>query len=221
MRTDDYSVARRRMVEEQVTAGGIRDARVLAALRQVPRHLFVPRLLQHRAYRPCALPIGHGQTISQPFTVALMTALLELDGSELVLEIGTGSGYQAAVLSGLADSIVTLERVVPLAERAARALADLHCQTVEVRAADGSRGSDDGPFDRILVTACADVCPEDLLRQVAEGGLLLVPLRGEDDRQIMYRYRRRAGRIQTERSVECSFVPLLEGLEAAAAGGST
>ena len=218
--TLDYSIARRRMVDEQLAAAGIEDQRVLAAMRYVPRHAFVPRLLRHRAYRPCALPIGYEQTISQPFIVGLMTALLELDGSETVLEIGTGSGYQAAVLSGLTSSVTSVERIVPLAERAARVLKEHEYSNVSVYAADGCGGhTEQAPYARVLVTACAEAFPEELMDQVVDGGFLLAPVDTGDGRQVLFRYHRRNGRIVTERSVGCSFVPLVPGLAPGKANG--
>ncbi len=208
----DYRVARARMVRDQIAAAGIDDERVQAALREVPRHLFVPRLLRHRAYQPCALPIGYEQTISKPLTVGLMTALLELRGTERVLEIGTGSGYQAAVLSRLAGSVVSVERVGPLAARAAAVLADLGHANVEILAADGRRGLPDrAPFDAILVTACAPALPQTLLWQLGEGGRLLVPV-AEEGRQVLFRCRRRRDQVLIERSVACRFVPLVPGV---------
>jgi protein-L-isoaspartate(D-aspartate) O-methyltransferase len=208
---NDFRIARSRMVAEQLHAKGICDSKVLAAMREVPRHVFVPRLLRHRAYQPCALPIGYGQTISQPFTVGLMTALLELKGREHVLEIGTGSGYQAAVLSRLSHSIVTVERVAPLARRAAASLAELGYENVSVLAADGSGGlAARAPFDAIVVTACAREVPEPLLEQLKTGGVLLLPMGYKGD-QVLYRYRKRAKTVLVERSVSCRFVPLQTG----------
>lgn len=210
---NDYRVARARMVAEQLRAAGLTDQRVLAAMQEVPRHLFVPRLLRHRAYQPCALPIGYHQTISQPFTVGLMTALLELEGHERVLEVGTGSGYQAAVLSRLAREVVTIDRVVPLCRRAAAILAELGCDNVLALAADGcERLAGQAPFDAIVVTACAPRLPAALLQQLAPGGCLVLPL-GRDGQQAIYRYRRLQAGPRVERSVTCRFVPLVPGLE--------
>ena len=215
----EYRVARERMVRDQLEAAGIQDGAVLRAMRELPRHLFVPRLLRHRAYQPCALPIGCGQTISKPATVGLMTALLELGGDERVLEIGTGSGYQAAVLSRLAASVVSVERIGPLAARAATLLAELGCANVEVLAADGRDGlAERGPFDALIVTACAPELPERLLWQLADGGRLLVPV-AEHGRQVIYRCRRRGDQALIERSVTCRFVPLLPGVVTAAREG--
>lgn len=211
----DYAVARRRMVQEQLRQAGVTDHAVLRAMEVVPRHLFVPRMLWHRAYEPCALPIGHGQTISKPFTVGLMTALLELNRDARVLEVGTGSGYQAAVLSRLAAQVVSIERIEPLARRAAAQIAAVEYDNVEVRADDASFGLRDlAPWDAIIVTACAPGLPEALASQLRDGGVLLIPIE-HNGGQILYRYRRQGEEFAVERSVPCQFVPLLRGMEAA------
>ncbi len=208
----DYSVARRRMVREQLLEADVEDQAVLAAMRTVPRHLFVPRPLWHRAYQPCALPIGYGQTISQPFTVGLMTALLQLQGHETILEVGTGSGYQSAVLSGLVKQVVSIERIRPLAERAGQVLDELHYDNVDVLAADGCNGAKDaGPYDAIMITACAPGLPELLIGQLKEDGFLLVPIQ-QDSLQTLYRYQRRGAEVLVEQSVQCNFVPLVPGI---------
>jgi len=209
----DFAVARRRMVQEQIRRAGVTDRPVLKAMEEVPRHLFVPRMLQHRAYEPCALPIGYGQTISQPFIVGLMTALLELQGHERVLEIGTGSGYQAAILSRLCREVVTMERVEPLARRAAQQLVDDECGNVTVLTGDASFGlADRGPWDAVIMTACSPGLPEGLGEQLREGGHLLIPI-GQGDHQDLFRYRRIGDQLTVEKSVPCQFVPLLNGVE--------
>jgi protein-L-isoaspartate(D-aspartate) O-methyltransferase len=203
------------MVDEQLRRAGVTDRVVLKAMEAVPRHLFVPRMLWHRAYEPCALPIGHGQTISKPFTVGLMSALLEVQPGERILEIGSGSGYQAAVLAEMGAVVHTVERVGPLAERAASSLAKLGCDHVTVETGDGSFGAADrGPWHGIIVTACAPGLPEAMARQLEDGGRLLIPIEHEGD-QILYRYRREGERLSVERSVGCQFVPLLPGVEEA------
>ena len=210
----DYAVARRRMVREQLADAGLSDRRVLAAMEQVPRHLFVPKLLQHRAHQPSALPIGFGQTISKPFTVGLMTSLLELQGQEHVLEVGTGSGYQAAILAQLARSVITVERIRPLAEQSRVTLAKLGVENINVLAHDGSEGDyDHAPFDAIMVTACASTLPAHLVSQLKDGGHLLIPIKKGND-QILYRYRRQGQEVSIEESVSCRFVPLLTGVTA-------
>ena len=209
----DFAVARRRMVEEQIRRAGVVDRAVLKAMAEVPRHCFVPRIMRHRAYEPCALPIGFGQTISKPFTVGLMSALLELDGHERVLEVGTGSGYQAAVLGRLCAEVVSVERISPLARRAADELRTLGFSNVTVTAGDASSGLPDlAPWDAIIVTACAPGLPVAMARQLVQGGLLLVPIAHGND-QLLYRYRRQGDAFSVERSVACQFVPLLPGLQ--------
>lgn len=213
---NDFAVARRRMVDEQLREAGVDDRAVLQAMNEVPRHMFVPSRLSHRAYHGCALPIGYDQTISQPFIVGLMTALLELDGTQHVLEVGTGSGYQAAVLSHLARSVVSVERVEPLALRSARLLDELGYDNVEIYAADGGTGvSEKGPYDAIAVTACPPRLPSRLFHQLREGGTLVLPIGAGED-QTLYRYRRVDGEARVERSVPCRFVPMLEGLTGSA-----
>jgi protein-L-isoaspartate(D-aspartate) O-methyltransferase len=171
--------ARARMVSEQIAARGVDDARVLAAMRRVQRHLLVPEAQRGLAYQDHPLPIGHGQTISQPFIVGFMTAALDLDGSERVLEIGTGSGYQTAVLAELAEHVYSIEIVAPLAESARAALAELGYENVSVRAGDGYRGwPEEAPFDAIIVTAAPGHVPEPLLEQLAVGGRMIVPVGG-------------------------------------------
>ena len=210
----DYAVARRRMVREQLVDGGLTDRRVLQAMEEVPRHLFVPKLLQHRAHQPSALPIGHGQTISKPFTVGLMTCLLELQGHEHVLEVGTGSGYQAAILAKLARTVVSVERIRPLAERSRVTLAKLGVENINVLAHDGGVGAMDyAPFDAIMVTACAPSLPAHLVSQLKDGGHLLIPI-SKGREQILYRYRRSGQEVSIEQSVSCRFVPLLSGVTA-------
>jgi protein-L-isoaspartate(D-aspartate) O-methyltransferase len=207
----ELAVARRRMVDEQVRRAGITDGPVLKAMQDIPRHLFVPRMLRHRAYEGCALPIGFGQTISNPFIVGLMTALLELRGDERVLEVGTGSGYQAAVLARLCAEVVTVERVAPLAARAQKPLRELGLENVTVLTGDASFGlAERGPWDAIVVTACAPGLPETLAGQLRDGGRMLIPI-AHDGEQTLFRYRRRGGELTVERSVACQFVPLLEG----------
>lgn len=211
---NDYAVARRRMVREQLVDGGLTDRRVLQAMEEVPRHLFVPKLLQHRAHQPSALPIGHGQTISKPFTVGLMTCLLELQGHEHVLEVGTGSGYQGAILARLARSVISVERIRPLAERSRVTLAKLGVENINVLAHDGGEGAMDyAPFDAIMVTACAPSLPAHLVSQLKDGGHLLIPI-SKGREQILYRYRRQGQEVSIEQSVSCRFVPLLSGVTA-------
>ncbi len=208
----ELAVARSRMVAEQIEEAGITDAAVLKVMRDVPRHLFVPTMLKHRAYHGCALPIGYDQTISQPFIVALMTTLLGLTGTERVLEVGTGSGYQAAILSRLADRVITVERVEPLALRASKVLEELGHTNVEIYASDASDGVPvHGPYDAVITTACAERLPTGLFQQLREGGTLIIPI-GSGEHQKLYRYRKVQGQPIIERSVDCRFVPLLTGV---------
>ncbi|PID79057.1 protein-L-isoaspartate O-methyltransferase [bacterium DOLJORAL78_65_58] len=208
----EFAVARRRMVREQIADAGITDPRVQDAMRKVPRHLFVPAALSRRAHQPCALPIGYGQTISKPFTVGLMSALIGLQGHEKVLEVGTGSGYQGAILAYLAREVISVERVAPLAAQAAGILDKLGLHNIRVLAHDGTIGyPDEAPYDAILVTACAPQLPTPLVSQLKDGGYLLIPIsRGQE--QILYRYRRQGEEVLIEQSVSCRFVPMLTGL---------
>jgi protein-L-isoaspartate(D-aspartate) O-methyltransferase len=209
----EFSVARRRMVREQIAEMGITDPRVLKAMEEVPRHLFVPKLLSHRAHQPSALPIGYGQTISKPFTVGLMTSLLELQGHEKVLEVGSGSGYQGAILAHLALEVISVERIAPLADRAREVLEKLGLNNITVLAHDGITGyADHAPFDAIMVTACAPHLPPHLISQLKDGGHLLIPITTGEE-QILYRYRRQGQEVVVEQSVSCRFVPLLDGIK--------
>ncbi len=175
--TDPWAEQRERMVREQIFQRGIRDLRVLEAMRRVPRHLFVPPELRERAYRDCPLPIGYGQTISQPYIVAFMTEAARLTPESVVLEIGTGSGYQAAILAELARQVYSLERLAPLAARAQQTLAALGYRNVEVSQGDGYQGwPEHAPYDAILVTAAPPTLPTLLLDQLAVGGTLVVPV---------------------------------------------
>lgn len=203
------AAARRRMVERQLRAGGIEDARVLEAMAEVPREEFVPAELRGRAYDDSALPIGAEQTISQPWIVAAICEALELRGPELVLEVGTGSGYSAAVLSHLAGHVVSVERREELSRGAARALASLGIRNVELVVGDGSLGVPErGPFDAIAVHATAPVPPGALQAQLAENGRLVVPLEA-GDADVLTLYRRRGDRFESEPITPCRFVPLI------------
>ncbi len=200
---------RQHMVDEQLVARGIGDPRVLAAMAEVPRHLFVESALADRAYEDRALPIGGQQTISQPYMVALMSQALELSGSERVLEVGTGSGYQAAVLARLAARIFTIERVKPLADRARDTLDRLKVYNVVIRHFDGTFGwSEEAPFDAILVAAGAPAVPEPLIGQLKEGGRLIVPV-GDRTSQRLQKMVKRGGTVCVTALTECAFVPLI------------
>ena len=171
------------MVENQIERRGVKDPRVLEAMRTVPRHLFIPEPYQGRAYQDRALPIGMGQTITQPYVVAVMTGALHPKSSDKVLEVGTGSGYQAAVLSGLVEKVYSIEIIPELAERARRTLKALGYDNVVVITGDGYRGlADEAPFDGIIVTAAPETIPEPLIEQLRVGGRLVIPVGGRSQR---------------------------------------
>lgn len=206
----DYAIARRRMVEEQVKARGVRDQRVIDAMLRVPRHLFVPSALADQAYSDFPLPIGERQTISQPYMVGVMSEALQLSGGEKVLEIGTGSGYQAAILALLARQVFSLERIPALARQARRTLDACGFARVNVRVTDGTFGwEDEAPFDGIVVTAGAPAIPQAYRTQLAIGGRLVIPV-GDRLSQVLMRVTRLGERnYREERLFGCRFVPLV------------
>jgi protein-L-isoaspartate(D-aspartate) O-methyltransferase len=207
--TQRFARERERMVEEQVAARGITDPRVLAALRRVPRHVFVDAALQEKSYGDHPLPIGEAQTISQPFIVGKMTELLALTGREKVLEIGTGCGYQAAVLAELAARVCTIERLPKLAARARETLERLGYTNVWVRTANGTLGwPDEAPFDRILVTAGGPSVPPPLFEQLAEGGRLVMPV-GDATSQVLQVVEKVNGQMRVTQDSGCVFVKLV------------
>lgn len=209
MPDDTFAQARRSMVEKDLRGQGIKDPRVLEAMATVPRHLFVPESQRFQAYRDRALPIGEGQTISQPYVVALMTELLEIKVTEKVLEVGTGSGYQAAVLSHLAREVYTIEIIPSLAERARKTLARLGYNNVLVKTGDGFFGWEEkGPFDAILVTASAKKVPEPLWNQLREKGRLVMPLGDINKAQRLIRIRNIEGKRRVEDITGVIFVPM-------------
>lgn len=205
----DFNELRKRMVDEQLRARDIHDERVLEAFGAVPRHLFVPEEHVNLAYEDYPLPIGEGQTISQPYMVALMTQLLLLKGNEKVLEVGTGSGYQAAILSKLCAKVFTVERSKVLCDRAAALLASGGYDNVSLKAADGADGwKEEAPFDGIVVTAASPAIPDPLREQLADGGRLVIPL-GPRFTQILVRVTRQGGSFEAEEICGCVFVPLV------------
>ena len=210
MRTDGQSAARRdAMVHTQIERRGVTDARVLAAMREIPRELFVPARLAEAAYEDRALPIGSDQTISQPYMVAVMTQALRLEPQSRVLEVGTGSGYQAAVLSRLAGEVTTIERRPELAEHARVRLAALGCSNVHVVVGDGTAGYPEAaPFDAILVTAGSPRIPEPLTAQLADGGRLVIPV-GTAREQDLVTVVRSGDRLTQTSGEPCVFVPLV------------
>jgi protein-L-isoaspartate(D-aspartate) O-methyltransferase len=197
------------MVDEQLVRRGVTDERVLGAMRRVPRHRFVEEALRDRAYGDHPLPIGESQTISQPYIVGAMTQLLRLGGGEKVLEVGTGSGYQTAVLAELARRVCSVERLPSLAMRARRMLEELGYTSAVVKTADGTYGwSDEAPFDRILVTAGAPTIPTPLFQQLAEGGRMVVPV-GEAQSQALHVIEKQGGQMRVSTDCECVFVKLV------------
>ncbi|HEX7415870.1 MAG TPA: protein-L-isoaspartate(D-aspartate) O-methyltransferase, partial [Smithellaceae bacterium] len=209
---DRYKKQRSRMVETQIKSRGISDSRVLRAMETVPRHLFIDEGLIDQAYNDNPLPISEKQTISQPYIVALMTQALELNGKERVLEIGTGSGYQTAILASLAERIFSIERIAPLAIKARKILDRLNYYNVAIRVGDGSYGwKEESPFDAIITTAAAPEIPQYLVEQLAVGGRLVVPIGGRDV-QTLYKLTRLIENPQEIRKEDlggCRFVSLI------------
>ncbi len=206
----EFARLREEMVKTQVEKRGIRNSRVLSAMRKVPRHLFVPETFRSVAYMDQPLPIGEGQTVSQPYIVALMTELAEIEEGEKVLEVGTGSGYQAAVLLEMTPKVYSIEINPKLAEFARRNLRKAGCSRVRTVVGDGYQGwPDAAPFDAILVTAAPDHIPQPLLDQLAEGGVLVVPVGSRRSVQTLTKIRKKEGKILTEKSHLVSFVPLI------------
>jgi protein-L-isoaspartate(D-aspartate) O-methyltransferase len=202
-----FARAREEMVKAQIASRGVRDPLTLAAMRKVARHLFVPSALAGQAYEDHPLPIGHGQTISQPYIVGFMTEALGLKGGETVLEVGTGSGYQAAVLGEIAARVYTIEIVEPLAEEASALLRRLGYANVEVRSGDGYLGwSEAAPFDAIMVTAAAPRVPEPLKQQLKDGGRLILPV--GDEWQELVVVTRRGDRFEEKQVLPVRFVPM-------------
>ena len=207
---DIFSLARERMVRDQIEARGIKDKRLLNVMRKIPRHLFVDEALRDQAYNDYPLPIGEGQTISQPYIVALMTEALELKGQEKVLEIGTGSGYQTAILAELAQSVFTIERVPTLMQRAKAILDSLGYFNVAYKTGNGTLGWPEvAPFQGIIVTAAAPEIPQPYVEQLDIGGKLVIPL-GDKFSQVLYKIIKLPdGRIKKQYLCGCRFVPLV------------
>ena len=197
------------MVERQLRARGIDDPRVLATMAEIPRHAFVPQHLRADAYADYPLPIGDDQTISQPYIVAVMTAALDLRATDRVLEIGTGSGYQTAILAELARAVFTVERSIPLSQSAQERLADLGCDNVRFIVGDGTLGlPESAPFDRILATGSLPEVPQALLDQLAENGVLVAPVGGRSVQQLL-RVQHTGERFERQDLGACCFVPLI------------
>jgi protein-L-isoaspartate(D-aspartate) O-methyltransferase len=205
----DWEKARRGMVADQIEARDVTDRRVLEAMRTVERHLFVPENLRRHSYDDSPLPIGEGQTISQPYIVALMTQILGLNGTERVLEVGTGSGYQAAVLALLAKEVLTIEIRPALKERASKLLASLHYDNVTARTGDGYFGwPEKAPFDCIMITAAVNHIPPPLLAQLKEGGRMVLPLGNPFSYQELVAVTKRGTEVVLEHVTGVLFVPM-------------
>ena len=201
--------SREAMVKHQLAAGGITNADVLQAMREVPRHEFVPAALRAYAYVDGPLPIGHGQTISQPFIVAFMTQALDLSKDDIVLEVGTGSGYQAAILGKLAKAVYSIEIVAPLAESAKAVLSRLGFENVHVKAGDGYLGwPEKAPFDAIIVTCAPEHVPDPLVSQLKEGGRLVIPVGEAGGIQQLVLLKKEGGKISKEEMLDVRFVPM-------------
>lgn len=210
---DQYLTRRLAMVKDQVEARGVKNPEVLAAMRAVPRELFVPESVRPQAYEDHPLPIGFGQTISQPFIVGLMTELLDVKKDHRVLEIGTGSGYQAAILSRLAGELYSIEVVPGLARSAARVLSGLGFRNVTVREGDGYRGwPEKAPFDRIILTAAPPEIPQVLLDELRPGGRLVAPV-GVGVQNLVVMQKTEDGKVTTRSVLPVSFVPMKKGVE--------
>jgi protein-L-isoaspartate(D-aspartate) O-methyltransferase len=197
------------MVESQIIPRGIRDERVIDAMLTVPRERFVEEGLKEQAYGDYPLPIGEGQTISQPYIVALMTESLALEGHERVLEIGTGSGYQTSILALLAEKVYSIERITAIASRARKLFDEAHCSNVVIRIGDGTDGwPEEAPFEAIIVTAASPDVPDTLLKQLSEGGKMVIPV-GSEFEQTLLKVTRRGGRFIKESMGGCRFVKLI------------
>jgi protein-L-isoaspartate(D-aspartate) O-methyltransferase len=214
---EDYARERKKMVEQQIMARGVKGKKVLDAMESVRRHMFVPKEYRIYSYYDQPLPIGLGQTISQPYIVALMTEMLDVDNDDIVLEIGTGSGYQAAVLSTIVKELYTIEIIEALGLRAEEKLKDLGYDNVNVKISDGSLGwPDKGPFDAIIVTAAAEKIPDPLIKQLKPGGRMVIPVNNAFYSQdLLIVEKDEAGNIDTKKTIPVRFVPLVEGEKAA------
>lgn len=205
----NYEKERIRMVDEQIVGRGVKDERVLAVMRKIPRHEFLPEGIRGMAYNDSALPIGEGQTMSQPYMVALMTEFLGLKGTERVLEIGTGSGYQAAVLAELCQKVYSVERIKTVADKARATLDRLGYKSVAIKIYDGTYGwKEMAPYDAIVVTAGSPDVPAPLVEQLKEGGRMVIPVGDRYGQQLVTVVKTAEGTI-TERSIPCVFVPLI------------
>ena len=212
-KAEDYAQQRKMMVEQQIVARGVKNKKVLDAMNSVPRHLFVPVGYRQGSYFDQPLPIGLGQTISQPYIVALMTEMLDVDNDDIVLEIGTGSGYQAAVLSTIVKELYTIEIIEELGLQAAELLKSLGYDNVKVKISDGGLGlPEKAPFDAIIVTAAAPKIPDPLIKQLKPGGRMVIPVDNNFYSQdLLIVEKDEAGNIETRKTIPVRFVPLVEG----------
>lgn len=210
--SDDYKRLRGQMVKQQIIARGVKDANVIRAMKEVPRHLFVPERYRGSAYNDYPLPIGEGQTISQPYIVAFMTETLDLKPEDKVLEIGTGSGYQAAILAELVKEVYTIEIVEKLGNRARQTLEKAGYKNVYVRVGDGYKGwPDKAPFDAVIVTCAPENIPKPLVQQLKEGGRMIIPVGKEGTIQMLVRGVKEKGRLKTKEVMAVRFVPMVKG----------
>jgi protein-L-isoaspartate(D-aspartate) O-methyltransferase len=211
LEAQDYQSQRERMVERQIKARGVSDKKVLAAMKKVERHKFVPKGYQYKSYDDSPLPIGEGQTISQPYIVAYMTEILKLDGTEKVLEVGTGSGYQAAILAELAKEVYTIEVIKTLGDRAKKLLEELNYKNLHVKIGDGYQGwKEHSPFDAIIVTCAPTHVPEALKEQLAEGGTMVIPV-GQRYAQELVVLTKKKGKLVEKETIGVRFVPMIDG----------
>ncbi len=208
----DHTRLRDRMVKEQIIARGIKDPRVITAMETVPRHLFVPSKYRSFSYGDYPLSIGEGQTISQPYIVAFMTEVLELTADHKVLEIGTGSGYQAAILAELVKEVYTIEIIPKLGKRAQKTLGELKYENIRVKIGDGYKGwPEAAPFDAIIVTCAPDKIPEALVEQLREGGRMIIPVGREGGVQKLVKVIKKGGKVKTQAVMDVRFVPMVKG----------
>ena len=208
----NYILERQRMVKRQIEARGIKDSRVLKAMQKVPRHLFVPEENRHSSYADTPLPIGEKQTISQPYIVAFMTEILDLDSEDRVLEIGTGSGYQAAILGEIAKEVYTIEIIPVLGKRAEKLLKKLEYENIYVKIGDGYKGwPEDAPFDAVIVTCAPENIPQALINQLKEGGRMIIPVGTSGGVQELVKGVKDKGRFKTQDVLPVRFVPMVRG----------
>lgn len=213
-KTNRYEVLRSKMLENQIIARGIKDKKVLDAMREVPRHKFVDENYKNQAYEDRPLPIGMGQTISQPYIVALMTENLKLSGNEKVLEIGTGSGYQAAILAEIVNKVYTVEIITSLYEKAKQTLINQGYKNIKMSNHDGYFGwKEYAPFDRIIVTAAPDHIPQPLIEQLKDGGIMVIPVGPPGWNQVLWKVTKHGEDIKTTKICDVAFVPLTGGRE--------